>query len=55
MLGAMYFMFMIPLNFHNEIKVGDYPHISDEKIKPQRQIKLFARGHIAKKWESLNF
>ena len=43
---------MSPLNFHNKIKVSDYLHLRDKKIKPQWQIKLFAQGHITNEWEN---
>ena len=45
-------MFMSPLNFHNKIKVSDYLHLRDKEIKTQRQIKLFAQGHITNEWEN---
>ena len=48
-------MVMLPLNFHNKIKVDDYPHLTDKKIKARRQVKSFAQGHVTNEWENLNF
>ena len=45
-------MFTSPLNFHNKIKVSDYLHLREKKIKPQRQIKLFVQDHITNEWEN---